>query len=274
MIMRRAELRNYHYIYKITRDDGKYYIGMHSTDDLEDSYFGSGKKITRSIKRHGIEKHSKEILEFLSSRKELKERERVLVNEELLSDPMCMNLALGGNFIWPTSVTPKARKKRSEALKEYYASEAGQATKARLSAVHTGRKCTEEAKAKMVVAAKDRMAKMHADGSWEAVKEKNAEAHRGKTHSPETIAKRAASVQAYKDENGGKRTFSKNARLNISRSLIGSARNVKTWILMAPDGVEILVTNLQQWVRDNQLKIVGRRVFDETGTKYRVRLAE
>ena len=97
-MVNRAERRKFHYIYKITRTDGsgKYYIGMHSTDDLEDGYFGSGKLITRAIKKHGKEKHSKEILEFLSSRQELKTRERELVNEEIVNDPLCMNLRLGG----------------------------------------------------------------------------------------------------------------------------------------------------------------------------------
>lgn len=96
--MTRADQRKFHYIYKITRTDGsgKYYIGMHSTDDLEDGYFGSGQLLWKSIKKHGKEKHVKEILEFLPSRKELKERERVLVNEEIVSDPLCLNLKLGG----------------------------------------------------------------------------------------------------------------------------------------------------------------------------------
>lgn len=100
--MKQAERRKFHYIYKITRTDGsgKYYIGMHSTDDLEDGYFGSGRLLWKSIKKHGREKHVKEILEFLPSRKELKERERVLVNEEIVNDPLCMNLKLGGEGGW------------------------------------------------------------------------------------------------------------------------------------------------------------------------------
>ena len=69
---------------------------MHSTDDLEDGYFGSGQLLWKSIKKHGKEKHTKEILEFLPSRKKLKDRERELVNEELLSDCLCMNLRVGG----------------------------------------------------------------------------------------------------------------------------------------------------------------------------------
>jgi hypothetical protein len=69
---------------------------MHSTDDLDDGYFGSGKIITASIKKHGKEKHTKEILEFLPSREALKLREKELVNEELLGDKLCLNLRLGG----------------------------------------------------------------------------------------------------------------------------------------------------------------------------------
>jgi hypothetical protein len=100
--MKRADQRKFHYIYKITRNDGsgKFYIGMHSTDDLDDGYFGSGQRLWKSINKHGKEKHSKEILEFLPSRKELKDRERELVNEELLGDKCCMNLKLGGDGGW------------------------------------------------------------------------------------------------------------------------------------------------------------------------------
>jgi hypothetical protein len=96
--MKQAVRRKFHYIYKITRLDesGKYYIGMHSTDDLDDGYFGSGKLLAYSIKKHGKEKHKKEILEFLGTREALKLREKELVNKELLGDIRCMNLKLGG----------------------------------------------------------------------------------------------------------------------------------------------------------------------------------
>lgn len=99
--MNQADRRKFHYIYKITRiDNGRYYIGMHSTDNLEDGYFGSGKLITASIKKHGKEKHIKEILEFCDSRESLKSREKDLVNHLLLEDEMCMNLTLGGGCGW------------------------------------------------------------------------------------------------------------------------------------------------------------------------------
>jgi len=89
--------RKYHYIYKITcLKNNRYYIGMHSTDNLEDGYFGGGKRIKNSVKKHGKDAHRKEILEFFESRDLLRQREIELVNEDLLNDPMCMNLQPGG----------------------------------------------------------------------------------------------------------------------------------------------------------------------------------
>lgn len=96
----RADQRKYHYIYEITRFDGMFYIGLHSTDDLDDGYFGSGTRLSNSLRYHGVEKHKKEILEFLPSRKALKDREAEILTEELRADPMCMNIAPGGSGGW------------------------------------------------------------------------------------------------------------------------------------------------------------------------------
>lgn len=69
---------------------------MHSTDNLEDGYIGSGDRLKYSIRKHGVENHSKEIIEDLSSRELAKEREKVLITEDLRNDIMCMNIAPGG----------------------------------------------------------------------------------------------------------------------------------------------------------------------------------
>lgn len=87
----------YHFIYKTTNlINGKYYIGMHSTDDLNDGYIGSGKILRRSIAKYGIKNFKFQILEQLPSRKLLKKREEELVNEEQIKNLLCMNLQLGG----------------------------------------------------------------------------------------------------------------------------------------------------------------------------------
>ena len=89
--------KKYHYIYKITcLKNNRYYIGMHSTDNLDDGYFGGGKRIKNSVKKHGKDAHRKEILEFFENRDLLRQREVELVDEKLLKDPICMNLQPGG----------------------------------------------------------------------------------------------------------------------------------------------------------------------------------
>ena len=69
---------------------------MHSTDKLNDGYFGSGKRLWFSINYYGKENHVKEILEWLPTREELKKREKEIVNKKLIRENLCMNLCVGG----------------------------------------------------------------------------------------------------------------------------------------------------------------------------------
>jgi len=89
--------KKYHFIYKtVCLISGRYYIGMHSTDNLDDGYLGSGKRLWNSISYHGKENHKIEILEFCENRETLKLREKEIVNTDLLTEKLCMNLKLGG----------------------------------------------------------------------------------------------------------------------------------------------------------------------------------
>lgn len=111
-----------HYIYKTTCNITKrYYIGMHSTSNLEDGYLGSGKRLRYSIRKYGKENHTKEILEFLPTREELIIRESEIVDKILISDKMNMNLCVGGQggFISSDGVK-KGRKKTDKILLEKY----------------------------------------------------------------------------------------------------------------------------------------------------------
>lgn len=87
----------YHYIYKtICTITERYYIGMHSTDNIDDGYMGSGKILRYSINKYGLENHNRQILEFLDNRKSLANREKEIIDNLWKDDPQCMNLKEGG----------------------------------------------------------------------------------------------------------------------------------------------------------------------------------
>ena len=88
----------YHYLYKITNlTNNKYYYGVHSTENLNDGYMGSGKIIKQSVKKHGKENFKKEILEYFDTVEQMYQREAEVVNENTIQDPNCYNITLGGH---------------------------------------------------------------------------------------------------------------------------------------------------------------------------------
>ena len=86
------------FVYKTTNLlNGTYYIGVHSTWNIDDGYLGSGKRLKRSINKYGKENFKREILAFFETNKESYEYEAHLVNEELIKDELCLNLKPGGS---------------------------------------------------------------------------------------------------------------------------------------------------------------------------------
>jgi hypothetical protein len=76
-----------HFIYKTTHTNGKYYIGRHSTDNIEDGYIGSG-KWPRSIKDKST--LTREVLEYATDQIALTELEGQYLAEHY-GKPNCMN---------------------------------------------------------------------------------------------------------------------------------------------------------------------------------------
>lgn len=152
----RASRRKFHIIYKTTcLVTGRYYIGMHSTDDLEDGYMGSGQVLWKSIKKYGKDQHIYEILEHLPTRESLIVREEELVNPDILKDPLCMNLRTGGTGNYPGfCVKADVGVKISEKLKAHYSSDQGQITKQKLSEALVGKPKSEETRSKISISSK------------------------------------------------------------------------------------------------------------------------
>lgn len=122
MIKIQASRRKFHILYKTTcHVTGRYYIGIHSTDEIEDGYLGSGVRLTRSVKKYGRQAHRREVIELVSDRNTLKIREAEVVTEELIaSDDLCMNLIKGGNSNdREFGITEETRKLLSEKSKAF-----------------------------------------------------------------------------------------------------------------------------------------------------------
>ena len=173
--------KKYHFIYRTTNLlNEKFYVGMHSTDNLEDGYVGSGKRLGYSIKKHGIENHKFEILEFMSSREELKKREAEVVNEELLTDPLCMNLKFGGEGGWDHVHNSRANL-NSEKWKAYSQSAAYRENSQKGLTIiqsrtneeksQSAKKNWETSRDKMMAAVPEKVLKMNSDEAKEKRKE-------------------------------------------------------------------------------------------------------
>lgn len=104
-------MKKYNYFYKITNNlNNHFYYGIHSTNDLEDGYMGSGTRLHYAYKKYGIENFTKEIIKFFDTRKECAEYEAEMVTEELVHSKECYNVSCGGdvfNTIGTISVRDK-----------------------------------------------------------------------------------------------------------------------------------------------------------------------
>lgn len=86
-------------VYKTTNIiNGKYYIGVHKTNDIEDGYLGSGAILKKAIEKYGKENFRKDILSYHDSYESALEEEKNIVSEDLLSDENCYNVIIGGGM--------------------------------------------------------------------------------------------------------------------------------------------------------------------------------
>lgn len=81
-------------IYKVTNlINGKFYIGAHSTTNIDDGYYGSGKAISRAIKKYGKENFKKEILVHTYNKSLLYWLEDIFID---INDKLSYNMKPGG----------------------------------------------------------------------------------------------------------------------------------------------------------------------------------
>lgn len=82
----------------IKKDDGKYYVGQHTSTDKNpmSNYWGSGAVIKKAIAKHGKDAFERVILAEAPDAETLNFLEQTLVSDQLINDPMCYNVRPGG----------------------------------------------------------------------------------------------------------------------------------------------------------------------------------
>ena len=84
-------------IYKTTnRINGKFYIGKHQTQKLNDNYLGSGKTLELAIKKYGRKNFEKRILFIFDTEEKMNQKEKEIVNEDFISSHFNYNCGVGG----------------------------------------------------------------------------------------------------------------------------------------------------------------------------------
>ncbi len=178
---------------------------MHSTYNINDGYLGSGLLLLKSVQKYGVKNHVKEILAYYSSREELAHHEARLITEEILSDPLCMNLKKGGTGGGQKGI-----------IRSHHTREKMKEARAKLQA--NGWKMPQEA----ILRIKEK--RQHQQVSLET-RHKMSLARKGKKLKPFTISHRQKLSEARR-----KRITSEETKAKISESLKNNPKN-KGWQL-------------------------------------------
>ena len=86
-----------HLVYKIINQvNDKIYIGKHSTDNVDDEYFGSGSAIINAINKYGLDNFKKEILKTFENELDAYLYEAEIVTDDFVKSRNTYNLTTGG----------------------------------------------------------------------------------------------------------------------------------------------------------------------------------
>ena len=86
-----------HIVYRTTHiPSGRYYIGVHSTENLNDGYLGSGRLLMEALELDGPGAFKREVLRQFPTRQKASDWERIVVNRSVVDDPKSFNLVCGG----------------------------------------------------------------------------------------------------------------------------------------------------------------------------------
>lgn len=166
----------YYYTYRVNCTavgwEDYYYLGQHTTNNLDDGYKGSGTKLWEYYKQYP-EDYIFTILEFYSNKAELNKAEQKLIGDLYKTDEYCLNMNGGGHGSWKAACEYWNGRSHSEEHKRKTAES--------MRGKNKGRQHSEESKRNMSDSKKGKPSVMKGKHHSEEAKLKISEANKGKT---------------------------------------------------------------------------------------------
>jgi len=104
-------------VYKTTNlINGKIYVGLHVTSNLEDDYLGSGVQLKSAVKKYGKENFKREYIKVCNSPEEMYELEADIVNEDFVKRSDTYNMKTGGTGSWYHVNSNPEQKRRTSSI--------------------------------------------------------------------------------------------------------------------------------------------------------------
>lgn len=183
-------MKTFNFIYKTTNKlTSKKYIGFHSTDNLDDSYLGSGVALNEAIKKYGRNNFEREILEFIDDvDNHLQYEEKWILQENTLS-PYGYNLSPTGGLGTSNSLSDEIKERISKSCKGRTAWNKGIKGKAAWNKGLKLSKLSDEHKAKISKSCKGKNTWVKGKKLSEEHKQNISNGLKGRIHSNETKEK-------------------------------------------------------------------------------------
>ena len=182
-------MKTYNFVYKTTFSDGRYYIGQHKTNNLDDNYYGSSRIVIDLVKQG--QKPKREILRYCDTQEELNHWEKYYIGDNWKNDKLCLNESNWCSIRDITHLSEKTKQKMSKARKgklfsEEHKRKISEAKKGNPTWAK-GKKFSEEHKRKMSESQKGEKNYWYGKTTWmkgkkhtDEAKRKNSESHKGK----------------------------------------------------------------------------------------------
>lgn len=112
----------YYYLYEVVnKTNGKIYVGVHSTDNLDDGYLGSGVYLKEAVRKYGRESFEKIILKMFDTSEEMFQEEALIVTKDFINRQDTYNGKVGG--FGGSSFSEESAKKHSDSVRASYTPE-------------------------------------------------------------------------------------------------------------------------------------------------------